>query len=589
MSEIRQLITLLIIITVLGVIGLALAQYIPSLFAGDVVVKDYHATFYLNGTLVEDYVYEVKEPRKYRMLYRVWDAPVSLRELNKPYIEVLDVEPPESSVEYVKDYAGSVWAPSHVEEIKYLAELNEVGCFNPNRFEAGEYEIRYIFRVHPPVECDEELCHLNLKLADKHLPYLNVALILEDDGKLEEVYPHPPSLKVSRDGWTEIRGSSWSDELLEVELLLKPEVLRTLNGFIKEVDDVKSATVQANTLYQIQYLLAEGLTNFVRILVLAFPLILLFLYIRHGREKRFTVPAYLSYVPNRKRKPWIVNLVFKGDALDFDEDGFYATILDLHRRGKIKLESRDENLLIRILDENPEDLDIYERRVLRVLKSLSRENILDTGKLGDLMEEVKGDRKRAAKLVKDLRWITRSPSRRPALNLVVSGRWRVAPFTLLAAALFFVSLVFTQILPYFSLVMFQTFAGSVVFLIQSLAAVAAPSTLFGRWKGSTYKEKLEWDSFKRFLSDLALIKRYAPQDISIWGEWLIYGTALGVGDKVAEAMRELNIPLAEANAVIKMPRAFMPILVMTSTRSGGGGGGGFGAGGGFGGGGAGAR
>ncbi|RLF98906.1 MAG: DUF2207 domain-containing protein, partial [Candidatus Wolframiiraptor sp.] len=217
------------------------------------------------------------------------------------------------------------------------------------------------------------------------------------------------------------------------------------------------------------------------------------------------------------------------------------------------------------------------------------ENVLDTGRLDDLIDEIKSDRKRAIKLARDIRWVTRTPSRRPALSLIVSGRRRIVPFALLAATLFFISLVFMQMLPYFSSITTQIFVGSLIFLIQSLVAVAAPSTLFGRWRGSTYKEKLEWDAFKKFLSDLALIKRYAPQDISIWGEWLIYGTALGVGDKVVKAMNELNISLREASIAVRMPRAFTPIMVITSTRSGGGGGGGFGAGGGFGGGGAGAR
>jgi len=589
MSEAKQLAITLTSVVAIGIIGLSLAQYIPSILVGDVFVKEYHATFYLNGTLVEDYIYEIKEPDKYRMLYRVWNAPVSLSNLNQPYIEVLDVRAPEGSVGYIKDYKGMVWAPSYIEEIRYLAELNEVGCFNPDKFDAGVYEVRYVFRVHPPVECDEKLCHINLKLADKHLPYLDVALALEDNGLIEEIYPHPPNLKIARDGWTEVKGSSWGDELLEVELLLKPDILKTLDGFIKEVGDVKSVTLQANMSYRIQYLLAEGLMNLLRILVVAFPFVLLFLYIRHGREKNFTVPAYLSYVPNRDRKPWIVNLVFKGDALDFDEDGFYATILDLHRRGKIRVEPRAEGFVIRILDEGSEDLDVYEKRVLKVLKSLSRENVLDTGRLDDLINEIKNDRKRAIKLAKDIRWVTKSPSRRPALSLIVSGRRRVASFALLAATLFFISLVFMQMLSHFSSITAQIFVGSITFLIQSLVAVAAPSTLFGRWKGSTYREKLEWDAFKKFLSDLALIKRYAPQDISIWGEWLIYGTALGVGDKVVKAMNELNISLREASIAAEMPRAFTPIMAITSTRAGGGGGGGFGAGGGFGGGGAGAR
>jgi len=88
MSETKQLAILLAFVIVLGAVGLILAQYIPSLLIGDVFVKEYHATLYLNGTLVEDYVYEIKEPGKYRMLYRVWDAPVSLGDLNRPYIEV---------------------------------------------------------------------------------------------------------------------------------------------------------------------------------------------------------------------------------------------------------------------------------------------------------------------------------------------------------------------------------------------------------------------------------------------------------------------------------------------------------------------
>ncbi|RLG08118.1 MAG: DUF2207 domain-containing protein, partial [Thaumarchaeota archaeon] len=180
MSEAKQLAIVLTSVIAIGIIGLALAQYIPSLLAGDVVVKEYNATLYLNGTLIEDYVYEIKEPGKYRMLYRIWDAPVSLSDLNQPYIEVLDVKAPEGSIGYVKDYEGRVWAPSNIEDIRNLAELNEVGCFNPNKFDSGIYEVEYVFRVHPPVECDEELCHVNLKLADEHLPYLSVSLTLED-------------------------------------------------------------------------------------------------------------------------------------------------------------------------------------------------------------------------------------------------------------------------------------------------------------------------------------------------------------------------------------------------------------------------
>jgi len=125
----------------------------------------------------------------------------------------------------------------------------------------------------------------------------------------------------------------------------------------------------------------------------------------------------------------------------------------------------------------------------------------------------------------------------------------------------------------------------------------APSSLFGKWKRDYYKEKQEWDAFRTFLSDFAAIQKYAPADISMWKEWLVYGTALGVGKKVAEAMKRMRVkvPAAEeADAVIFMPRHFGYMFRATApptTSAGGAGGfgGGFGAGGGFGGGGGGAR
>jgi len=52
------------------------------------------------------------------------------------------------------------------------------------------------------------------------------------------------------------------------------------------------------------------------VLVLLMPFIFLGVYLRYGRERSFTVPEYLSFTPNTALKPWQVNLLFKGDALD---------------------------------------------------------------------------------------------------------------------------------------------------------------------------------------------------------------------------------------------------------------------------------
>ena len=106
------------------------------------------------------------------------------------------------------------------------------------------------------------------------------------------------------------------------------------------------------------------------------------------------------------------------------------------------------------------------------------------------------------------------------------------------------------------------------------------------------------------LSDLAMIKKYQSEDISVWKDWLVYGAALGVADNVIKAMKELNIKIPEIEPessyylVHHIPSTYtmlnrsivsLEAKEKASNISSGGGDGGFGVGGGFGGGGIGGR
>jgi uncharacterized membrane protein len=126
----------------------------------------------------------------------------------------------------------------------------------------------------------------------------------------------------------------------------------------------------------------------------------------------------------------------------------------------------------------------------------------------------------------------------------------------------------------------------VTLALQSTAVALAPSSLLGRWKKDYYKEKLEWDAFRTFLSDYAMIRRYSADDLDMWKEWLIYGTALGVGDTVERAMMDLKIAIPEAAAVHNIGTSFVDAFSSSMPDSSDSGGGfGFGGGGGGGGGG----
>jgi len=65
----------------------------------------------------------------------------------------------------------------------------------------------------------------------------------------------------------------------------------------------------------------------------------------------------------------------------------------------------------------------------------------------------------------------------------------------------------------------------------------------------------------------------------MWGIWLVYGTALVVGDKVAKAMQDFNIKLESAVVATTARTHFHPMIDARSMVSSGGGGGGGGGGG----------
>jgi uncharacterized membrane protein len=605
LSEQRQIFTLVAVALVLGVVGLVVLEYLPGVFRDDsAYVESYRATLYPDGRLEEEFTYRLNEDR-FRMLFRLWRASLSLEPLDMPYVMVLGVGGPPGAVGYIRDYASEPFilsssggSPFDYWDLLMLAEANEAGVLDPGKFNPGAYQVDFLFDVHPPLEFDEDVGHLNLMLADEHLEYREVEIVLADADYIQEVYPHPPSLRVERRGEDIVlTGGSGKDMLLEVEMLMDLDALGGFDGFPSRVDDVRGSTVRVNSAYLWEYSVAQLLRDGARALALLMPLLLYTVYYRYGREREYTVPRYLSTVPNRERRPWLVNQIFKSDALDYDADGFYATILDLHRRGIVSLESKPGGLLIRLVGGDLDD--VYERRVMGFLESLGMGGVVDTDRLERLSELIREGGESAAwafELQNRLESLTTGVDTDAASEFMVSGRRRVFPLLLLpglviVAAFFFVSD------PSFSPIRSAAVIASLIPIVQVIVAAGFPSSLFGRWRGEAYREKLEWDAFTRHLDDLSQIERYPPEDIGMWGEWLVYGTALGVGDAVVRALRVMDIDLPEARYMRAMPVYFHPFVVASTRRvsssggraSGSFGGGGFGAGGGFGGGGGGVR
>jgi uncharacterized membrane protein len=603
MSENRQILTLVGITLVIGIIALALMGITPTLGEGDAYVESYRVEFYPNGTLEEDYSYRLNTNEN-RFLFRVWDAPLSTSDPGQAYIEPVMVEAPNGAVGYHTNNDGQIHIYSDDEvsqdisrTISSLAFRNEAGAFKQGYYAPGIYDVSMEFVMHPPLEYDQDIGHLNIKFADEHIPYHNVEIVFVDADYIVEAYPHPPSYRMSREGDDlVITGSSGENALIEVELLMDRDAVDSFDGYPTQVDNVRQKTVDANRIVRLQHLAALGFYYGSRILVILIPLGLYGLYYIYGKEKEYTVPRYLSTIPNEDRKPWVVNQIFEDTALDYDDDGYYATLLDLHMRDIIEISLEDSKLRIKLTDARVNDP--YEKRVMNFLRSLAEDGVVRSDRINELTYSIKegeGETTFARNIKEQLVDLTTYVSEDMANEFISRGRAKLIPLIIFTGALFVGSIFLLASIPFEQNLVASSTIMYLVAIAQSGFSLLFPTTLFGRWKGETYKEKLEWDAFARHLKDFSRIKEYAPQDINMWGKWLVYGTALGEGKKVARAMEELDIELPAARFAPLMPVYWHPLVVATAPSKGrvsgfsGGGGGSFGGGGGFGGGGAGVR
>ncbi len=588
--------------------------------SGDARVLKYTADLHLNGTLEERFVYRIGNSESIRMLYRTWKIPLSQEKQDSPYVELLKINAPPGTIPYAKmvgttrilAYNGTFYSPIQYDlwstAKAIVAEKNEAGYYlkgGAPRYSQASYRAQ----IHPSLLCDGKSCLFSLDLSERRLPFRNINLRVHDpEGNISRIFVNPLQ-GVRRDGpdWI-VSGESTYYNPLQIKVLMDSSAASAMQGFIQPSQDVRGRALQEEASAAGNRAAISSASTILaavfRLMVLAAPLLLLLVYRRYGRERSFLVPAVLSTVPCQ-RKPWLVNQIFKGTPFDFDEDGFYATILDLQRRKLLDMQSDASGIKITLLGGNAAE-DSYEEKVLDFLKKHANKGVLDSHDLSAKIESLRArgyDDESARKSLYDLRDDMLDLKAGPGEDIgheFFSLHYRqrsmlvAVPLALMVATgilVFPMEDLYPQIRICF-------FASMLLFLQSLIPAAIAPQVVFGRWKDDYYREKQEWDAFRAFLGDYAMMQKYAPQDLAIWREWLVYGTALGVGDSVARVLENLKIPvIAEAASLASFShlydhsyeRASQHVPTREEEHSGSSGGGDFGGGGGCGGGGGGAR
>ena len=587
MKEKTRLVLYIAIVTVMSLLTYFAIDFFQN--SGDLVVDNYTVELSPDGTLIETYEYNVGTSGVYTMLYRYWDAPVTYQSsLEIPHFKVTNITSP--CISYVKNYHGKVkLIDSSVNDYEIYSKSfnNEIGCYNPHYFNKGMYELKIEYKISPPVQYDGKYYHMNIKLADDHIPYKNVRIIINDPtNDLVKLYTHPPmDIQKNKDKYI-ITGSSPSDNLIEFEIVSK----NIGYGVQSNTENILEKTINANNNYNTAYSILTVIYYLYFLLSLCFGAIILIIYYFKGREKDFVVPEYLNFVPN-KRKPWLVNLLFNKTAVKINEHAYHATLLDLHYRKIITIRKENDQIKIQI-NRTDEKLDGYEAKVFNFLSKWSTNNEFNTEEIQNKIYSKTYDYSQASSLQKDLLILNKSYKNKISKDFITNGR-KIPLFIGFFGMILFIIISILQS-SYVSTfpILLTIFFFSLIFSFQGFILATAPPSLLGHWKEDYYKEKLEWDAFRRFLSDMAQLKKYNIQDIDIWKEWLIYATALGIGKEVSKSMESLNININEVRFVPVMYGSFYGIhtaVRSTYRSSSGGSGGSFGGGGGFGGGGAGGR
>lgn len=565
---------------------------------------DYTAEINIDNQIyINEKYFDYLQTEKYRRLFRKWNSPITYEgKLNRPFIKIEKVYGDGES--YVKDWKGKIYGnlrKSSLKVIETMAGKNEAGIVNPDFFKKGNYLFLVNYKIFPPVEKNKEIMHLNLKLADYHVPYREVIIKIKDKNKkIQKIYPHIPNFSLEKIGKSYIiKGNAPENSIVEIEMLLNPF---NINGFTTSLKNIKNFTEDVNKHLFLIRETAKIIQHILFIFVILFPFLFIIYYLKFGSEKEFTVPEFLSFIPNKNRRPYLVNLVFNGDSFNGDENAFFSTLLDLQKKGKIKIETNGD-LSIKIIDTNVSDS--YEKKVMDFLQKNST-NINGENYFFSYNIKSKIDRYKLSKNIAGLKSIKSEIEmlmkyKSPDISQQFVENKGKNIFTIFGFLFFLITIGLGVIIStsgwvvYSVVDLYPLFILSITLSTQILVIILTPTQFLGRWKKEFYKEKLQWNGFKNFLSDMAMIKKYSPKDLSIWKEWLIYGTALGVAKEVEKAMNDLKISIPEIKYETEIRTHFntaytslnKEINRLTKELSSQNSKGGFGRGGGFGGGGAG--
>ena len=288
------------------------------------------------------------------------------------------------------------------------------------------------------------------------------------------------------------------------------------------------------------------------LLSLISPIAAIFIYWRFGREPKVDYEGIYERELPTNDPPAMVNALIDNsqDIGTPNMHGFEATILDLINRKVFELETRSDpntnlkELFLKLNREKTNDLDIHENTVFDILEMFSDSH--DIVNLSNLNSDLSYESNAKLFMKEYNEWqqdVKHEYLESEKLETYFNNEGSSIMKILGIGGLIFGIIIF--LLGLFTNLRNGVYAigGGIALAIFSFIVMMLPEDIFGQWTEKGRFFYLKWKNFKKFLEDNSLINEHPPESIVIWKKYLIYGAALGVADKVYDAMKlqEKNI------------------------------------------------
>lgn len=300
----------------------------------------------------------------------------------------------------------------------------------------------------------------------------------------------------------------------------------------------------------------ENLRKGATVLFAVIDILLSYIFLRKARgafdkaktteEPHQTIDVnYFREIPRKNATPSQAVYAYKKTVIPFSSQEigkvFSAILLDLSLKKHIEFhQDAKKNITIRILEKNPDELNLSEKKVLDFIEIAVGQNREITAK------ELEKYMKHHPTKIETIKTDIENESQKELINNGLYSKEREKERTKYASASFGYVGVILFLAIFASIISFEfipakfVLIGMAVLIFTAILNIIAVSKVYKKLNPFTDKgfdESAMWKGLKKYMEDFSLLKEREVPELAIWEEFLVYATAFGIADKVLKQLK----------------------------------------------------